>query len=80
MVERRPEFYTAVYRFVTKIPKGKVVTYGQVAALQRGAVPEVLLVHQLRAAGAGHGPPHGRDHLDGLGPALRHPPEPPPGL
>lgn len=33
MVERRPEFYTAVYRFVTKIPKGKVVTYGQVAAL-----------------------------------------------
>jgi methylated-DNA-protein-cysteine methyltransferase-like protein len=33
MAERLPEFYTAVYRLVTKIPKGKVVTYGQVAAL-----------------------------------------------
>ena len=33
MPERLPEFYTAVYRFVSTVPKGKVVTYGQVAAL-----------------------------------------------
>lgn len=33
MAERLTEFDTAVYRLVTKIPIGKVVTYGQVAAL-----------------------------------------------
>ncbi len=33
MPERLPEFYTAVYRFVSTVPTGKVVTYGQVAAL-----------------------------------------------
>ena len=33
MPERLPEFYTAVYRLVSRVPKGKVVTYGQVAAL-----------------------------------------------
>lgn len=30
---RTPRFFTHVYRFVAQIPKGKVVTYGQVAAL-----------------------------------------------
>lgn len=33
MAERLPEFYTAVYRLISRVPKGKVVTYGQVAAL-----------------------------------------------
>ena len=33
MAERRPRFYTHVYRLVAQVPKGKVVTYGQVAAL-----------------------------------------------
>jgi methylated-DNA-protein-cysteine methyltransferase-like protein len=28
-----PRFFTYVYRLVARIPKGKVVTYGQVAAL-----------------------------------------------
>ena len=31
--ERLPRFFTHVYRFVSQVPKGKVVTYGQVAAL-----------------------------------------------
>ena len=30
---RLPRFFTYVYRLVSQIPKGKVVTYGQVAAL-----------------------------------------------
>lgn len=30
---RQPRFFTYVYRLVAQIPKGKVVTYGQVAAL-----------------------------------------------
>ncbi|MBI3247875.1 MAG: MGMT family protein [Deltaproteobacteria bacterium] len=29
----QPRFFTHVYRLVAQIPKGKVVTYGQVAAL-----------------------------------------------
>jgi methylated-DNA-protein-cysteine methyltransferase-like protein len=33
MAEQRPRFYTHVYRLVAQVPKGKVVTYGQVAAL-----------------------------------------------
>lgn len=33
MAERLPRFYTAVYQMVSQIPRGKVVTYGQVAAL-----------------------------------------------
>jgi methylated-DNA-protein-cysteine methyltransferase related protein len=33
MAERRPRFYAQVYRLVAQVPKGKVVTYGQVAAL-----------------------------------------------
>ena len=33
MAERRPRFYTHVYRLVAQVPRGKVVTYGQVAAL-----------------------------------------------
>lgn len=28
-----PRFFTHVYRLVTQVPKGKVVTYGQIAAL-----------------------------------------------
>src|SRR5215510_2344104 len=31
--ERLPRFFTHVYRLVSQVPKGKVVTYGQVAAL-----------------------------------------------
>jgi methylated-DNA-protein-cysteine methyltransferase-like protein len=31
--ERFPRFFTHVYRLVSQVPKGKVVTYGQVAAL-----------------------------------------------
>jgi methylated-DNA-protein-cysteine methyltransferase-like protein len=31
--ERLPRFFAHVYRLVSQIPKGKVVTYGQVAAL-----------------------------------------------
>lgn len=31
--ERLPQFFTHVYRLVAQVPKGKVVTYGQVAAL-----------------------------------------------
>lgn len=31
--ERLPRFFTYVYRLVSQVPKGKVVTYGQVAAL-----------------------------------------------
>jgi methylated-DNA-protein-cysteine methyltransferase-like protein len=30
---RLPRFFTHVYRLVAQVPKGKVVTYGQVAAL-----------------------------------------------
>src|SRR4249920_3127885 len=30
---RAPRFFTYVYRLVAQVPKGKVVTYGQVAAL-----------------------------------------------
>jgi methylated-DNA-protein-cysteine methyltransferase-like protein len=33
MASRRPRFFTSVYRLVSQVPKGKVVTYGQVAAL-----------------------------------------------
>lgn len=29
----RPRFFTHVYRLVRKVPRGKVVTYGQVAAI-----------------------------------------------
>jgi methylated-DNA-protein-cysteine methyltransferase-like protein len=32
-IRRTPRFFTYVYRLVAQIPKGKVVTYGQVAAL-----------------------------------------------
>ena len=31
--ERTPRFFSHVYRLVAQVPKGKVVTYGQVAAL-----------------------------------------------
>lgn len=31
--ERLPRFFTHVYRLVSQVPKGKIVTYGQVAAL-----------------------------------------------
>src|SRR5215470_8695496 len=31
--ERLPRFFSHVYRLVSQIPKGKVVTYGQVATL-----------------------------------------------
>ncbi len=31
--DRLPRFFTYVYRLVSRVPKGKVVTYGQVAAL-----------------------------------------------
>jgi methylated-DNA-protein-cysteine methyltransferase-like protein len=31
--KRLPRFFTYVYRLVAQVPKGKVVTYGQVAAL-----------------------------------------------
>jgi methylated-DNA-protein-cysteine methyltransferase related protein len=31
--DRLPRFFTYVYRLVSQVPKGKVVTYGQVAAL-----------------------------------------------
>lgn len=33
MAEYHPQFFTYVYRLVSQVPKGKVVTYGQVAAL-----------------------------------------------
>ncbi len=33
MPARRPRFFTHVYRLVARVPRGKVVTYGQVAAL-----------------------------------------------
>ena len=33
MANRPARFFTHVYRLVTKVPRGKVVTYGQVAAL-----------------------------------------------
>ena len=33
MPEPHPQFFTCVYRLVSQVPKGKVVTYGQVAAL-----------------------------------------------
>lgn len=33
MDEQRPQFFISVYRLVSQVPKGKVVTYGQVAAL-----------------------------------------------
>jgi len=32
-VDRTPVFYRAVYRLVRQVPRGKVVTYGQVAAI-----------------------------------------------
>ena len=31
MAAKRPRFYTHVYRLVAQVPRGKVVTYGQVA-------------------------------------------------
>lgn len=33
MTEKRPRFYTHVYRLVAQVPRGKVITYGQVAVL-----------------------------------------------
>ena len=33
MAEQHPQFFAYVYRLVSQVPKGKVVTYGQVAAL-----------------------------------------------
>lgn len=33
MAHQRPRFFTQVYRVVAQVPKGTVVTYGQVAAL-----------------------------------------------
>jgi len=33
MLKRRSNFFTRVYKIVEKIPRGKVATYGQVAAL-----------------------------------------------
>jgi methylated-DNA-protein-cysteine methyltransferase related protein len=33
MAEQHPQFFSYVYRLVSQVPKGKVVTYGQVAAL-----------------------------------------------
>ncbi len=33
MPDRPPRFFTQVYRLVAQVPRGKVVTYGQVAAL-----------------------------------------------
>jgi methylated-DNA-protein-cysteine methyltransferase related protein len=33
MAESRPRFYSHVYRLVAQVPRGKVVTYGQVAVL-----------------------------------------------
>jgi methylated-DNA-protein-cysteine methyltransferase-like protein len=33
MAEQRPRFYSHVYRLIAQVPRGKVVTYGQVAAL-----------------------------------------------
>ncbi len=33
MPDRPPRFFTHVYRLVAQVPRGKVVTYGQVAAL-----------------------------------------------
>ncbi len=33
MADRSPRFFTHVYRLVARVPRGKVVTYGQVAAL-----------------------------------------------
>lgn len=33
MTEPHPPFFVHVYRLVSQVPKGKVVTYGQVAAL-----------------------------------------------
>ncbi len=32
-VDRLPRFFSRVYRLVAQVPRGKVVTYGQVAAL-----------------------------------------------
>ena len=32
-VDRTPAFHRAVYRLVRQVPRGKVVTYGQVAAI-----------------------------------------------
>ncbi len=33
MAGHLPAFYAAVYRLVARVPRGKVVTYGQIAAL-----------------------------------------------
>lgn len=33
MADRLPRFFVQVYRLVSQVPRGKVVTYGQVAAL-----------------------------------------------
>jgi methylated-DNA-protein-cysteine methyltransferase related protein len=33
MAKQHPQFFTYVYRLVSQVPKGKVITYGQVAAL-----------------------------------------------
>lgn len=33
MKDGRPRFFTHVYRLVSKVPRGRVVTYGQVAAI-----------------------------------------------
>ena len=50
MAERRPRFYTYVYRLVAQVPKGKVVTYGQVAAflgVPRAARAVGMALHYL---------------------------------
>lgn len=48
-------FYEEVYRWVQKIPKGKVATYGQIAALISTPRSAQVVGFALRALGERHG-------------------------
>ena len=48
--DARPNFYDAVYRVVRKIPRGKVMTYGQIATILGAPRAARAVGYAMRAA------------------------------
>ena len=48
--DTRPNFYDAVYRVVRKIPRGKVMTYGQIATILGAPRAARAVGYAMRAA------------------------------
>ena len=74
---RGPNFYEQVYDFVRRVPKGRVVTYGQVAACLGAPRSARAVGYALRALPAGHDAPWHRvvNHRGQI--SLRYPAESP---